>query len=33
MVEGIIWLLVGAATFLVGMNMMSGGLKKSTGKP
>ena len=32
MVEGIIWLLVGAATFLVGMNMMSGGLKKSTGK-
>ena len=32
MVEGIIWLLVGAATFLAGMNMMSGGLKKSTGK-
>lgn len=32
MIEGIIWLLVGAATFLVGMNMMSGGLKKSTGK-
>ena len=32
MIEGIIWLLVGAATFLVGMSMMSGGLKKSTGK-
>ena len=32
MIEGIVWLLVGAATFLVGMNMMSGGLKKSTGK-
>ncbi len=32
MIEGIIWLLVGAATFLAGMNMMSGGLKKSTGK-
>ena len=32
MIESIIWLLVGAATFLVGMNMMSGGLKKSTGK-
>ena len=32
MIEGIVWLLVGAATFLVGMHMMSGGLKKSTGK-
>lgn len=32
MIESIIWLLVGAATFLAGMNMMSGGLKKSTGK-
>lgn len=31
MVESIILLLVGAATFLAGMNMMSGGLKKSTG--
>ena len=32
MLEGIVWLLVGAAAFLVGMHMMSGGLKKSTGK-
>ena len=32
MVDSIIWLLVGAATFLAGMSMMSGGLKKSTGK-
>ncbi|MCQ2087269.1 MAG: Na/Pi cotransporter family protein [Bacilli bacterium] len=31
-IESIITLLVGAATFLVGMNLMSGGLKKSTGK-
>lgn len=31
-IESIITLLVGAATFLVGMNLMSSGLKKSTGK-
>ena len=31
-ITSIITLLVGAATFLVGMNLMSGGLKKSTGK-
>lgn len=31
-IKSIITLLVGAATFLVGMNLMSGGLKKSTGK-
>jgi len=30
-VKSLIWLFVGAATFLIGMNMMSGGLKKSTG--
>lgn len=32
MLKDIVWLLVGAATFLVGMHMLSGGLKKSTGK-
>lgn len=31
-IESIITLLVGAATFLIGMNLMSSGLKKSTGK-
>ena len=30
--QSIILLLVGAAVFIVGMNMMSGGLKKSTGR-
>ena len=30
--ESIVLLLVGAAVFIVGMNMMSAGLKKSTGK-
>lgn len=32
MVENIITLIIGIATFIIGMNMMSGGLKKSTGK-
>ena len=32
MAEYIIYLLVGAATLLIGMNMMSSGLKKATGK-
>ena len=32
MVESIILLLVGAAVFIIGMNMMSSGLKKATGK-
>ena len=30
--QSIILLLVGAAVFIIGMNMMSGGLKKSTGR-
>ena len=32
LIESIITLLVGAAVFIVGMNLMSSGLKKSTGK-